>query len=143
MLSSNYKHLGVIGSRKTPEESKVILFKLIDQFCAKFPEVEMIVSGGAIGPDSWAEDYSREHKISRMILEPNWYPNGKDKPMFKGAGFVRNKIIVENSDYIIAMIKIGEAKGTMNSIEWCQKLNKPYLLFDENGKVIDKGVAKI
>lgn len=131
-----YPRLAVIGSRKTPESSKPILFKLIDQFRAKYP-IEAIVSGGAQGPDFWSEEYSRENKISRFIYEPNWYPDGRDKKMNKGAGFLRNKQIIENCDYCIAMIKIGEAKGTMNSIEWCQRLKRPYMLFDHMGKILD------
>ncbi len=137
-MLTQYNKLAVIGSRATPEESKEILYKLVDQFRKKYPEVETIVSGGAIGPDSWAEEYAKSNKISRMIFEPNWYPNGKDKKIFKGAGFVRNKIIVENSDYVIAMIKIGEAKGTMNNIEWAQKMKKPYIIFNEKGEVVEK-----
>jgi hypothetical protein len=77
-------------------------------------EIELIVSGGAKGADSLGQRYADSNKIPTKIFLPNWTLHGK------AAGFIRNRDIIENSDYCIAFWD-GTSKGTLSSIELAKK----------------------
>lgn len=138
-----YEKLAVVGSRlkeKTSEQieysNKVseILFAILERFHKKYSPT-LLISGGASGIDSKAELWADSKNISKFIIRPNWYPNGHDKPMDRGAGFKRNKLIIDAADYVIAMTT--GSNGTANSIEWAKKLNKPLAVFDMSGILLE------
>jgi hypothetical protein len=51
------------------------------------------------------------------VFKPDWNKYGKS------AGFVRNKLIIENADIVFAFWD-GESKGTLISINIAKELNK-------------------
>jgi hypothetical protein len=106
--------LAVIGSRNF--NNKQCLFDCLNQFNTQFPITE-IISGGAKGADSLGFDWAISNNIPTKIFKPDWAKYGK------GAGFIRNKDIINNSEYVIAFWD-GNSKGTKNSIELAKKLNK-------------------
>lgn len=141
-MIDKFKKLAVVGSRlknETDEDKasykKVegIVNNILDRFYDKYKPT-LFISGGAYGVDSIAEEWAKyKNNLSRYIIVPDWYPNGK---YFKGAGFVRNKNIIEASDIVIAFTS--GSNGTANSIEWGRKLNKPTVVFDLEGKLVEK-----
>jgi len=80
-------------------------------------EIDLIVSGGAKGADSLAEKFADENNISKQIFYPEWSKYGK------GAGYIRNKLIIENVDIVFAFWD-GKSKGTKHSINLAKELNK-------------------
>ena len=44
---------------------------------------ELIISGGAKGVDTLAEQYADEHKISKLILRPDYKRYGKAAPLIR------------------------------------------------------------
>lgn len=106
--------LAVIGSRNF--NNKECLYKHLTQFNSQCP-ISEIVSGGAKGADSLGFDWAVNHNIPTKIFKPDWAKYGK------GAGFIRNKDIINNSEYVIAFWD-GISKGTKNSIDLAKKLNK-------------------
>jgi len=82
-----------------------------------------IVSGGAKGADSLAEEYAKVYKINTVIYRSNWKKYGR------GAGIVRNRVIIENSDLVIAFLK-NNSRGTSNSIKVAIELKKELVVFD-------------
>lgn len=82
-------------------------------------DMEHIVSGGATGTDSLAERYCREHNIPITIIRPEWSKYGKS------AGPIRNRLIVEASDVVVAFWDY-KSPGTKSTIRICEELNKPY-----------------
>ncbi len=106
--------VAVIGSRsfRDYEELKMVL----DSF-----KIDLIVSGGAIGADKMGEYYAREHDIKTLIFLPDWEQHGK------AAGFIRNKLIVKNSDLIIAFWD-QKSKGTKNSLDYAQEKGTSILM---------------
>lgn len=84
----------------------------------KFDE---IVSGGAIGADKMGEQFADEWEIKKTIFLPDWEKHGKK------AGFVRNRDIIENSDFVLAFWD-GLSKGSANSLSIAKKLKKPTLI---------------
>ena len=79
--------------------------------------IDLIVSGGALGADSMGAHYANHNNIPTLIFKPDWRKYGK------GAGFIRNKDIINNSDIVVAFWD-GKSKGTRNSIDTALKLNK-------------------
>ena len=81
-------------------------------------DITLIISGGASGADSLAEEYAHEHKIPLEVHRPDWDHYGKR------AGYVRNKEIVSRSDKVIAFWD-GKSQGTKHSIEIAKYQKKP------------------
>ena len=71
--------------------------------------ITLIVSGGARGADSFAEQWAKENNVPTKIFYPEWDKHGKK------AGYIRNVEIVQNSDALIAFWD-GVSKGTEHSI---------------------------
>lgn len=80
--------------------------------------ITKIVSGGAKGADTLGREFALKNNIELVEYLPDWKKYGR------GAGFIRNKEIIENSDIIYAFWD-GKSKGTLHSINIAKKLNKP------------------
>jgi len=81
-------------------------------------DVDLIISGGAKGVDTLAENYADKHKISKLILRPQY---NKYK---KGAPLKRNEKMIELADRVL-VIHDGKSNGSKYTIEHARKLNKP------------------
>ena len=80
--------------------------------------ISEIISGGAIGVDTLAEIFAKKFSIKFTVYKPDWNTYGK------GAGFVRNKLIINHATDIIAFWD-EKSKGTKLSIDIAIKENKP------------------
>ena len=104
--------VGVIGSRG---------FDNYDLVCQELNpiknDIDIIVSGGAKGADTLGEKWAKENNVNTLIFKPDWNKWGKR------AGFIRNKDIVDNSDYVIAFWD-GSSPGTLSSIKLCKKAGR-------------------
>lgn len=76
-----------------------------------------IVSGGAKGADTLAQQFALEHELEMIVFKPNWKLYGNR------AGFIRNTDIVENADIIIAFWD-GNSTGTKDALDKATALNK-------------------
>lgn len=94
--------VGIIGSRS---------FNDYEMFKSSLKDLNIskIISGGARGADKFAERYAAEFCIPITVHKPDW-------SIGKIASFIRNKKIVEDSDYIVAFWD-GESKGTKMTID--------------------------
>lgn len=81
-------------------------------------ETELIISGGANGIDTLAEKYADKHKISKLILHPQY------KLYRKGAPLKRNDRMVELCDKVLVFWD-GASRGTKHTIDYAKKLGKP------------------
>jgi len=116
------RKIAVVGSRifKNWEQLK----KTLDEY---LQEDDTIVSGGAIGVDSMAQRYAKERGFDILVCYPRYGRFGR------GATFIRNRRIVENSDLVLAFYskgRLGEG-GTANTIHWAKELGVPYQEFEE------------
>ena len=82
------------------------------------PDATVIISGGAVGVDALAEKYADERGLKKLIFYPNYELYGKSAPL------IRNKLIVDNADLVIA-IWDGESKGTEFTISYAKRRNVP------------------
>ena len=84
-----------------------------------------IVSGGAKGADSLGELIAFDYNLKFTCFKPDWDKHGK------AAGFIRNRLIIEHSDVVLAFWD-GQSKGTENSINIAKRLNKPICVVPYN-----------
>lgn len=90
-------------------------------------DAELIISGGASGIDSVAEQYADKHKISKLVLRPNYQRYGK------GAPLIRNKTMVDIADMVI-IIWDGKSRGTKFTLDYAEKNGKTVVLININDK---------
>lgn len=81
------------------------------------PTIELLISGGANGADRFAEKWALDNKVPIEVIKPDWKKYGR------AAGIIRNKQIIEASDYCYAFWD-GKSKGTLFSINYCKKISK-------------------
>ncbi len=101
--------LAIIGSRDCPNIE-------IENYLKYLPDT--IVSGGARGADTYAREFAIKHNLKLIEFYPEYSKYGR------GAPIVRNKLIVEASDCIIAFWD-GKSKGTKFTLEYARQLHKP------------------
>lgn len=82
------------------------------------PDVTLIISGGAIGVDTLAEEYADKKGIKKLIIYPDYELYGKSAPL------IRNKLIVDNADLVIAFWD-GESSGTEYTISYAKRRHVP------------------
>lgn len=110
--------IAIIGSRTFTDYA--LLKAEVDKVAADNP-ISLIVSGGAIGADTLGARYAVEHCIDKLVFKPDWNRFGK------GAGFIRNKDIVDNAEVVIAFWN-GVSKGTKHSIDYATKQGKKVIV---------------
>lgn len=110
------KRLAVVGSRTITDYNfvKGLLDKQKDN-------ISLIVSGGAKGVDTLAEQWANENGISIKVFSAEWDKYGKR------AGFIRNNEIIKECDVCLA-IWDGKSKGTQHSINLAKSMNKQVLV---------------
>ncbi len=79
---------------------------------------EEIVTGGAAGVDSCAEEYAKRNGIRLTVFRPQYERYGRSAPI------IRNREIVDYADKIIALWD-GRSKGTLSVIKYTEKVGKP------------------
>ena len=84
-------------------------------------EVTLIIGGGANGVDRLAEEYADIHRISKLILRPDYARYGKAAPL------KRNEEMVALADAVL-VIWDGDSKGTKYTADFAKKKNKPLTL---------------
>jgi hypothetical protein len=114
ILRVNIMVLAIVGSRKF--ENFELLKNVVDIICTK-NDITKIISGCASGADKLAEKYALENNILFEKFSAEW------KKYQLAAGKIRNTVIAENCDILIAFWD-GKSKGTLDTIKKAQKLNK-------------------
>lgn len=108
--------LAVVGSRDW--SSKEFVFHILDDIPWHLDE---IVSGGAKGVDSFAEEWAKLNNVAARVFQPDWNKHGKS------AGFIRNKDIVNAAEKVIAFWD-EKSRGTKNSIDIAREQNKLWMV---------------
>ena len=107
--------LAIVGSR-TFKDYNILEKHILDLY--KIEDIELIISGGAIGADTLGDEFAKKYNILMKPYLPDWKKYGNR------AGMIRNEHIIRNADKVIAFFD-GRSPGTSNSISIAQKLNIP------------------
>ena len=107
--------VGVVGSRSFSN------YCIVKKLFNKLKNVQVIVSGGARGADSLGERFAEENNIPTKIFSPEWKKHGKR------AGFIRNELIIDESDLVVAFWD-GVSKDTKHSISLAEKKGIPVII---------------
>lgn len=105
--------VAIIGSRSL---TNVEISKYIPE------NVTEIISGGAKGIDTLAEEWADKNGIPKTIIKPEY------EKYKRGAPLKRNEKIVESADIIIALWD-GKSRGTKFTIDYAKKLNKEVKIY--------------
>lgn len=77
-------------------------------------ETSTIISGGAKGIDTLAEEYADKNGLDKIIIRPDYEKYGRAAPI------KRNYQMVDMADEILAVWD-GFSKGTQSTIKYAQK----------------------
>ena len=80
-------------------------------------ETSLIISGGAQGIETVAEQYADSHGIEKLIIKPQYDKFGRAAPL------KRNEEMVDIADAVLAVWD-GRSKGTEYTLKYAQKKNK-------------------
>jgi len=108
--------LGIVGSRTFNDYE--LLKKHVDP-----TNIAAIVSGGARGADTLAEQFAHEYNLQMIVFRPDYATHGRAAP------FIRNSAIIEATDAVIAFWD-GTSAGTLDSIKKARKMGKPVTVIE-------------
>ena len=118
--------IAVIGSRRRKDEDTVR--EAVRELYCKYKDRLVIVSGGCLGVDSWAENEARKLGIRVKIFKPDL----RFVRTYHGAVeeyYKRNKLIAEfATDGLIAFVAEDRKGGTENTIKHAKKLGRIILI---------------
>lgn len=110
--------VAVIGSRNWTDYGR--MKRELD----KLPGITRIVSGGATGADTLAEQYALDKSIPVTVIRPEYARYGRRAPL------KRNVSIVNAADTVIAFWD-GASRGTMHAVSMARRKQKPVILVKE------------
>ena len=89
-------------------------------------EEDVIISGGATGVDTFAQQFAKTKGCDMIIYYPKYSKPSPDRY------FDRNKQIAEECDVLIAFDKgSSSGSGTLNTINHAKRNGKKIILFNE------------
>ena len=115
------KKIAIVGSRNFDERDAIF------EFMRTLHDVE-IVSGGAKGVDTIAEEIAKEMGLSTKIFKPDF-----SRGYHVSAYHERNKQIVDYADEV-HIFWHQPTRGSMSTLSFAKELNKPYFIHEMGGK---------
>ena len=121
--------LAIIGSTSFKDKGR--LYHEVNELRKQY-EIDLIVSGGAPGADTYGEEYADEFGIDKLIFKADWTDmsepcvrkiNKAGREYNALAGFKRNTTIIDNCDIVLALW-VNNSPGTKDSLLKAHKLGK-------------------
>ena len=126
--------VAIVGSRDfalKPEHYTARQEVFIQNAVSRMRHTDYIVSGGANGADFWAEYFARNYSVGRIIHAADWNGHGKS------AGPIRNALIVESADCLLAFYTDrSKSRGTNNCVAQARKKGIPVYEYDAATEVV-------
>ena len=116
--------LAIVGSRSWTDK------KRIEQAMSKYKGLEEIITGGASGADSLAEEIAKEKNIFVNVIRPDF---SKDRGKIVPERYLeRNARIVLEADEVLCFWD-GVSSGSKMVINFCRLIRKPHKIFTVGG----------
>jgi hypothetical protein len=84
------RHVLICGSRNFSRKD------LVDAEVDRLEESAIVITGGAVGPDRWAEWRAKSRKMMTMVYRPNYALYGRSAPL-------------RRNDLMLNMLRLGDA----------------------------------
>lgn len=97
--------VAIVGSRDYPHEDEIWTY-----ISSRLSKGDIVVTGGARGVDTFAEDAAKSMNYETEIYLADWDKYGKS------AGLTRNSLMIDAADRIVAFWD-GKSKGTLDTIQ--------------------------
>lgn len=108
------KCVAIVGSRKRTDRQTV------DRLVASLPAGTILVSGGAAGPDTWAEEAAAKYGLSIYVLRPN-LAEIRSQGQITRRYHRRNQLIVDMADEMFALVAPTRVGGTEDTIKRAER----------------------
>lgn len=118
--------IAVVGSRDGWEYEHVA--RVLDTLFMTTYNHERVrmISGGACGVDTFAEQYAQFYGVEFQVFKPNWDRWGKS------AGYIRNSEVVDAADIVVAFWD-GKSAGTAHTINTARINGKTVMVHYPDG----------
>ena len=112
------KHVAIVGSRSRTDPDTV------ERLVAELSADTVIVSGGASGPDTWAEEAARKHGLAVHVFRPD-LEGVRSQGQVTRRYHNRNQRIVDAADELIALVAPDRRGGTEDTIRRAERKGIP------------------
>jgi hypothetical protein len=106
--------VAIVGSREYPDLNFVRRY--VRLLAMKHPGIT-VISGGARGVDTVAVQEAKRCGLPVEVYKADWNTHGR------GAGFIRNAVIVDNADVVISFWD-GQSRGTQHTVRLARERKK-------------------
>jgi hypothetical protein len=118
---SKVTHIGFTGHRnRTVDEAE------LTKIHARYPDA-VWVHGGAVGFDSQVDAYAKAHGIKLLVYNPAYTKHGSQAPL------IRNRLIVDMTDMLIACYDGRAGGGTVYTMTYAKQQGKPVVVIPPKG----------
>ncbi len=122
---TNLKY-GIIGSRNFTD--KELFLCKVNEVIAIQGMPNLVISGGAVGADTLAEEWAKENAVEFQVFKPQHKDFPKSIRRF-AAPHARNTLIAEHSDVVIAFWD-GQSTGSKDTVDKALSLSKKVYIYN-------------
>lgn len=129
--------VGIVGSRSFEKLGvRHHVYADILRFVNKLPAETTLVSGGAMGVDTYAEQIADNFHRPKKIFYPDAAISSPARYFKRNRELVQ--YLAQHGGVLVSFIMINHHSGTSYTIKYCRELNVPRLTFvyDERGKFV-------
>ena len=109
--------IAFVGSRRRTDREAV------EAFIAELAPGAVVVSGGAQGPDQWAEEAARARGLAVVVHKPD-LDGAVTRWQIADRYHARNQRIVDDSEIIVAFVAPDRKGGTEDTIRRAKRAGK-------------------
>lgn len=113
---------GIAGSRTRNDAETVTTF------VSTLAPDDVVISGGCVGVDTWAEIAAKRRGLKTIIFLPEKPPKRAPRHEWTKAFYARNLKIAEACDVLVAFVSPDRKGGTENTIRHAEKLGKKIVI---------------
>jgi len=89
-------------------------------------EITEVVSGGAAGVDTLAEEFAIEMGLRCLVIPAEWKTHGKR------AGYMRNEVMLTHARHLLAVWD-GASRGTRHTVQRAKQQGAEVFLYEVRG----------
>lgn len=131
--------IAIVGSRPEGLANPELVKTMVRAYVEQLPKDSIIISGQALGVDTWAEQAAKEFGYKFIPFPAKWKTYGKS------AGYRRNAEMVNEANKVVAFWN-GRSRGTDHTINMArreQKLERVFIVEPATAESIKLREAQI